>query len=81
MNDKPTARQRSAFGAFQLKGSHLKTGGSPVLPKASAADMAYLLRDGKTLPEVAEEFSLSVSTIRHRLNDAGYTSHGVPKGK
>ena len=40
----------------------------------SGFDMAQMLRDGHTLPEVAEVFGLSESTIRQRLIVAGWSS-------
>ena len=77
---KPTARQRSSFGAFQMGTSHIKSNIAEIVPRAKATEMAEMRREGKTLEEIGEALGLSASTVRGRLNQAGFTSNGVPKG-
>ena len=77
--EKPTARQRSAFGAFQMGASHIKSNIAAVVPRPRATEMAEMRRDGKTLEEVGEALGLSASTVRGRLNGAGFTAAGVPR--
>ena len=79
--DKPTARQRSAFGAFQMGTSHIKSRLDEVIPRAKATDMAEMRREGKSLEEVGEALGLSPSTVRSRLNGAGFSSNGKPRKK
>ena len=76
--NKPTARQRSAFGQFQMGRSHIKSNIAEVVPRPRAYDMAEMVRAGKSLDEVAETVGLSPSTVRGRLNNAGFSSNGVP---
>lgn len=79
--DKPSARQRSAFGQFQMNTSHIKSRIDEVIPQAKATDMAAMRREGKSLEEVAEVVGLSTSTVRGRLNSAGFSSNGQPRKK
>ena len=76
---KPTARQRSAFGQFQMGTSHIKSNIAEVVPRASALGMAEMRRAGKSLAEIGEAMGISASTVRGRLNQAGFTSNGVAK--
>jgi WhiB family redox-sensing transcriptional regulator len=69
------ARERSAFGQFQLNRSAIDVGVDYSKVKhASTGDMAEMLRDGFTPDDVAEAFGLSESTIRQRLITAGWSS-------
>ena len=78
---KRTARTRSAFGQFQMGTSHIKTNIDKVVPRPRATDMAEMLREGKTLEQVAEVMDLAVGTVRSRLNQSGFSSSGQVKGK
>lgn len=75
-----SARERSAFGQFQLNRSAIDVGTdfTKVRKQASATEMAEMLREGVTLAEVCQAFDLAPSTIRGRLMDAGYASTGKP---
>ena len=77
--NKPTARQRSPFGQFQLKGSHLKTDLAPLVPRPRATEMAEMRREGKSFEEIAEAVGLSVRTIKGRLAQAGFKSDGTAR--
>lgn len=69
------ARERSAFGQFQLNRSAIDVGVDYAkVKKLSTADMAQMLRDGATLEEVAQAFGRSKSSIVSRLVDAGWSS-------
>jgi len=69
------ARERSAFGQFQLNRSDTGPGVDySKVKRTSTADMAEMLRDGATKAEVCEAFSLSPSTVNTRLVDAGWSS-------
>jgi DNA-binding NarL/FixJ family response regulator len=74
----PSARYRSPFGQFQLSQSANGDGVdySKVIPKPRSEDMARMLREGKTLEEVAEAVGLTVSRIKNRLSESGYTRSG-----
>ena len=80
--NKPSARQRSAFGAFQMSTSHIKSRVDQVIPRAKATDMAEMRREGKSLEEIGEAVGLSASTVRGRLTQSGFSSGtGLPKKK
>lgn len=76
---KPTARQRSPFGQFQLKGSHLRTDLAPQVPRPKAIEMAAMRREGKTFEEISEAVGLTVRTVKGRLSEAGFKSDGNPR--
>jgi WhiB family transcriptional regulator, redox-sensing transcriptional regulator len=68
------ARERSAFGQFQLNRSDTGPGVDYSKVKhTSTFDMAQMLRDGATQAEVADAFGLSTSTIQGRLNTSGWS--------
>jgi WhiB family redox-sensing transcriptional regulator len=48
--------------------------GATTFARASTADMAELLREGATVPEVAEAFGLSWTGVRDRLIEGGWSS-------
>ena len=73
-----TARNRSTFGAFHLNRTHLMSGDEPVVPKPRAYDMAEMLREGKTIDQVAEAVGLRPGTVRTRVTQAGWGSDGHP---
>lgn len=79
--DKPTARQRSAFGAFQMGKSHIKSGIAQVVPRPRATDMAEMRAAGKSFEEIAEAVGLRPGTVRTRLSQAGFGADGLPKAK
>ena len=79
--EKPTARQRSSFGAFQMGTSHIKTNIAEIVPRASALEMAEMRRDGRSLEDIGEAMGISASTVRGRLNQAGFRSNGDKKAK
>jgi WhiB family redox-sensing transcriptional regulator len=71
------ARERSAFGQFQLNksGSRYAIGGDySKVRTLSTSDMAEMLRDGATIQEVAEAFGRGVSAIQQRLSTAGWSA-------
>ena len=68
------ARERSAFGQFQLNRSGIDVGVDySKVKRTSTFDMAQMLRDGHTQAEVAVAFGLSTSTIQGRLNTSGWS--------
>jgi len=70
-----TARERSAFGQFQLNRSDNGPGVDYTkVKRTSTFDMAEMLRDGATKAEVCEAFDLSPSTVNTRLSDAGWSA-------
>lgn len=80
--DRPTARQRSSFGAWQMSTSHLKSRIAEVIPRARAIDMAEMLREGKSLEEISQAMGIAVSTVRSRLSQSGFSSRtGEPVKK
>ena len=71
------ARERSAFGQFQLNRSNSSTMPGvdySKVKRTSTGDMAEMLRDGATKAEVCEAFGLSSSAVNTRLSDAGWSS-------
>ena len=69
------ARERSAFGQFQLNRSDTGPGVDYSKVKhTSTADMAAWIRGGVTLHDTAKAFGVSESTIRQRLIVAGWSS-------
>ena len=71
-----SARTASGFGQFQLNRSHIDVGTdySKVVPRPKASDMASMLRKGKTIKEIAASMNLSVSTIKHRITEGGWSA-------
>lgn len=61
--------------------SHIKSRIDEVVPQAKATDMAEMRREGRSLEEVGEALGLSPSTVRGRLNSAGFSSNGLPRKK
>ena len=78
---KPAARRGGACGHFPMHTSHFKSRLAEVIPRAKATDMAEMRREGKSLEEVGEALGLSPSTVRSRLNGAGFSSNGKPRKK
>lgn len=69
------ARERSAFGQFQLNRSAIDVGVDySKVKKTSTGDMAEMLRDGATKAEVCEAFGLSTSAVNTRLSDSGWSA-------
>jgi len=69
------ARERSAFGQFQLGRSSTGPGVDfTKVKKLSTGDMAEWIRGGVTLHDTAKAFGVSDSTVRQRLIVAGWSS-------
>jgi len=69
------ARERSAFGQFQLNRSDTGPGVDYTKVKRTpTGDMAEMLRDGATKAEVCEAFGLSPPAVNTRLSDSGWSA-------
>ena len=73
--DQYGSRERSGFGQFQMKRSSTGPGAdyTKVRVRPKASDMAKMLRDGKTLEEIAESVGLTTATVQHRISEAGWS--------